>query len=1046
MSGLPKQPLRIPMTGGLAGKDAPLVVAPGSHLQLDNVRQERTGEWRRRHGRAQTVLDTLPVIGGQAPVRAVELPGGGVLAFTEMSSDVNTCARLYSPTAAMRWTIPPQFMPLFGGASSAGSGQASIPVWSRSSLGYVDSPRPFTTFAEGNGLQFTASTDSSAPTFATAMFKTLGEGEAQGLPFTFGSTGVTTTAIRPRAVYFAGTPGTFMLLWIEGGNLVGQTWTGNGVAAAGPTVLKAGLAAGSGLDAMIYPSQTTVTVAYQDIGNLLHVLEVNPNLSIASDVTTTVAVTQCVQLLPNPDGTPGPRFAAVASANLQQVVRFNSTGGLLAGSPTVIGTLAVTVTGFAGVAVNGGGGAVLVLQTSLGGIWASKMTTSVTPGAITQIVPNGTGIYIDSNGWREPGTDALHWIAGLHIGLPGTTLSITTDFQHTFYEMALEYGGVNTVANQFSEPQARMIPLQAGPPAGCDRTGTIFPGAQCQVVRTGASAFSLLLPRLARVDTGEVANPLQYAMDRWDVLHLNGSNMQGANLSQGVKGYTASYVPSGQLLQTVDGQQIVAHGASAIPSKPVLTATTGGGLTPNNSYGYVVVVEMTDEAGNVWRSTPSIPVLVPLTGGQNAVSFTITLTPLESSMRKRTVKLYRTFANGSVYFLTFKKSDTPAATTIITGTDFNADALLGTQLGLALEGQAGGEQPATVTPAFSHIVFFDGRLWGIDRDFPTRVWYSKPILQGTSPEFPASFNFDMPDELGPLTALAACDDKLVLFKSPRGVYYVPQGGPNNDGSGNQYMPVRLSSENGLLTGQPYVSTGADVFFTARNDGGGVGIYRINKSLEIDFAGLPVDQYLGQSAVQAPDVLVGATYSDTQNEIRFLGQAAQYVFDLIHGIWMRDTLPFGAQPLVIRTVAGQDMIFLGDGTVWTEGNETNLTDPGGAPYSGVIRSAWLRPAELGGYLRLYSVRLLLDVVGEASGPQQTLFVYFNNSETTVATPLSPVSVQRGEYEARTRGQKCGTFSLAMLLASGDVGVRLDGWTAFVGIKYGGRKMTGSQRWQ
>src|SRR6185437_8636861 len=103
------------------------------------------------------------------------------------------------------------------------------------------------------------------------------------------------------------------------------------------------------------------------------------------------------------------------------------------------------------------------------------------------------GMYIDSNGWREPGTDAMHWIAGLHIGLPGSPIIPPaqgvngSDFQHTFYEMALEYGGTETVINQFSGPQARMVPLSAGNPAGIDRTGTLHAGAQCQVVRTGTS-------------------------------------------------------------------------------------------------------------------------------------------------------------------------------------------------------------------------------------------------------------------------------------------------------------------------------------------------------------------------------------------------------------------------------------------------------------------------------------------------------------------------------------------------------------------------------
>src|SRR6185312_5661145 len=946
------------------GKSAPLVAAPGSHLQLDNVRMERTGEWRRRHGWAQDPNDTIQITGGVQVVRAVELPGGGILALTEASADANTCARLYSPTASPRWTLPPQFLPQFGGAPPAsGSGQASLSVWSRHQVGYTDNPQPFVTLAEGNGIQLIAWAAAVSPTNATALFKTVGEDKSVGTPFTFVGTPFTTTATRPRAVYFPGTPGTFALFWIEGANLWGQTFSGNGVH-FGVTLISTDVAAGSSLDAVIYGASATATVAYQGAAGRVKALEVTSVLTVTSTGVGVAVGSQCVQLLPDPDGS-GTRLVASAAPNAQQVTRFCSAGAVLTTSD--VGSLAgVTVTGFAGVAVNAGQGAVLVFQTATGGIWATKMVTSASVGVPSQIIPDATGIYIDSNGWREPGTDAMHWIAGLHIGLPGTTFvsggkgTNGTDFQHTFYEMALEYGGVVTVANQFSEPQARLIPLQAGPPAGCDKTGSIFPGAQVQVVRTGAGAFSLPLFRLTRFDTGaasQIANPLQYAVDRWDVLHLNGAN--GVNLGRGLKASSASYLPAGQLLQTVDGQQVVGHGASALPYQPTLgPPRAGGALTQNSSYGTLIVVEMSDESGNVWRSTPSIPAWIALTGTQTAFDVKITLTPLESPLRVRTVKYYRTVGNGSVYFLAWKQSN-PANP--ISFTDELSDAQLGTQLITALSSGDVGEQPATVTPAFSHVVLFDGRLWGIDRDFPTQVWYSKPIVQGASPEFPSSFRFDMPDELGPLTGMAACDDKLVLFKSPRGIYYVPQGGPDNTGGGNQYMPVRLSSEVGLLSGQPYVSTGSEVYF-----GSSQGIYRLNGSLGIDFVGMPIDQYLGQPHANTPDTLLSATYNDAKNEIRFLGAASHYVFDRLHNLWVRDTFQAVANtPIAMLTVASQDVMFRSDGTMWTEGTDANLDDPAAvtSPYQGAIRSVWYRPAEMGGYMRLYSVRLLLDLLGE-----------------------------------------------------------------------------------
>lgn len=1035
MSGLIKQLVPIPLFGGLAGKDAPLVQAPGTHLQLDNVRQERTGEWRRRHGWARSNLDTLPAVGGRNVLRAVELPGGGALALTEASSDVNTCGRIYSPTTpAARWQVAPQFVP---GTTANGTGQASIPVWSRSQLGYVNSPTPFMTVADGNGLRLFAWSGDANPTTPTAMFVTSVEGEIQGNPFAFSASA---TAWRPRAVYIPAT-GTFMLLWIEGTFLLAATWSSSGAAVLPATTIATALGATSGLDAMVYPGSTTVSIVFWDNTNKVHLAELNSSLVLSANTPTGVTASRAMQLLPEPDGS-GTRFVASSTTNLQQLTRWNSAGTVL--STTTIDTKS-HVTIFAGVAVNGGGGAVLVYQTDTGGIYAWKMTTSSTPGTPATLAQDGTSVFIDSNGWREPGTDAMHWMAGVHVGLPN---SAYTDFQHNYYEMALEYGGTNVVLNQFTEPQSRLLPLLAGPPTGCDLFGgqPSGGGAPAQVIRVGPGQFLLPLMRVVRFETiGSTSFPSQYAFDLWTVTHLTQSNYLNQNLGQGVKTAQVSYLPSGQLLQTVNGQQVVGHGSGAIPYQPTLTGTTGGALTPSATFGYVVVEEVFDEAGNVWRSSPSTPAKVTLTAGQNAVTVSMTLSPLVPAIRKRTVKGYRTNANGSAYQLDFVRTDYPSNATQITFTDIIADTGLGDLLPTG-DPSGTGELGATITPAFSHVALFDGRLWGVERDFPAKVRWSKPIVQGQSPEFPREFSMDLLDELGAISGLATCDDKLMIFKSPVGAYYIAQGGPANDGSGAQYVATHLSSEVGLLVGQPFVSTGTEVYFGSQQ-----GIYRLNKSLEIDYVGLPLDQYLGgQPLVMAGDTLISATYNNAQNEIRFLGLAAQYVFDRVHSIWMRDTFATfgGSAPLGMRTVGGQDVMFQVGGFMWTEGTNANVTDPDAQAFAGIIRTAWIRLAQLGGYLRLYGVRILLDTTSGVGSEAQALTIYRNDQDSgAFVTPtLSPINLARGEYEARIQGQKCGSFSLQLNLANNDLGVRLDGWAAVVGIKQGPRKLTGAARWQ
>jgi hypothetical protein len=551
----------------------------------------------------------------------------------------------------------------------------------------------------------------------------------------------------------------------------------------------------------------------------------------------------------------------------------------------------------------------------------------------------------------------------------------------------------------------------------------------------------------------------QFAVDQWDVSYLSIANVGTPsflfpNLGPGLKGSQASYLPAAQLLQTVNGQTVCGHGESAVPYGVSPSLTAGGSLTSGAKYQWMVSVDMPDENGNVWRSPAGLPsTQITPSAGNLSVSIVIRVSPFECGARKRVIKLWRTSGNGFVFQLVKELTDFAGANATITVSDGLADtALAGSSFyPFALPGQAGGELPPTITPAASHIEQFDGRMFIVDRDFPSRVRYTKPIAQGISPEFPDEFQINIVDSDGDITGLQALDDKLVIRKLGA-VYIVPAGGPNNDGSGTFYQALRVSSTVGSVSGTPAVSTGEENWFFSQ-----FGVYRMNRSLGIDFVGEPVDQFFNQPQIFFPDVPLSMTFNHAANQIRILTTSFRLIYDTIHQVWHRDIFPgddrggSGYTMFMIETAQG-DMFFRATGEVWfdtADDGASTTTDPNGVLVSGLIRSPWMRPADVEGWVRLYearSVYLKGPNGGLTAFPQ--MLVYANNGEGGTDTGARSGTTNPTEQRLAFRPKgapKVSAFSIAVQLPGGDQSWRLDLWTVLVGVgKRGMAKLSPAQR--
>lgn len=1023
--GLP-QPISWPIAAtGIATKNAPLQLQPGGQLVLDNVRQERKDEWRTRSGFSRDALDDLP--GANVPVLCTETPWGGFFGLCRVPA-YEPAGRVYSPTILPRWTTPPR-IGFTGTTGFQSCSQQSPGLWSRTAISPTQGTPSQMSSAEGGGYRLAAwwtnVANSSIQVSLTAT-------DGTSLAF-FGQFNSSPILIRPRCVY-SSTANMLVLFYTDAaGGIYAQRWsTTTGAMLAGPTALSGlgRVAADCYLDA-IYYGGATITVAFRDnvATGGLRIVEYNPTTDVPTVYTPGANCANTLSLLPDPDAS-GIRFVAVGT-NIPEVrvLRLNSVGVIQTNHLADV----VDPYNIAGVAYEAGASWMIVYGSALIAqpLTAVKRRAGVTSGAFAMAATGLSFFNLASGAWREPGTDAMRYL----LAIDGPT----GDPQPTTIEMALEFENGNAaILNQWAEPQARLLPLNAG-------AGYYERAAIPQVQRTGTDRFVTTMARITRLESVAGSLSFDFAADAWSVQYLNSTTRTTLNQGQGTKTQQAAYLPAGTLLSTATGQLPCSHGSTALPFKPSLVQSTGAGtLTLLAKYNYVHTVEMPDENGNVWRSPPSVVASFTLTGGNNQITVTYQNTPFENQLRPRISKLWRTDGNGSAYKLVHTVSGGVGSvftTDSIVFLDQTGDTALDSGEILNAEIQA------TVTPAFLHVAFWNGRMWGVERDFPTRLWFSKPIADGIQPEFVTEFVVETDDGFGPITDLVSLDDKLVVLKE-RAIYVVGGDGPDNAGNGAFPSINRISSEFGKLVGAPVASTGREVYLVSLG-----GVMRLSGSQEIDYVGAPIEKYLSMPLLQSQEKVTGMVTSPGKTEVRIQTTGYRFVHDRTFDYWVRDTGGMVASSGIVMTrmLNGKvQCLFTSSGQMWREAADTVTPADAGITYSGTIRHAWVRPNGIEGWIRLYRGRVLGECTAVGTVAQPTLTVFYDSSDSIfeVFHPIATLTDAIGPIhaEAQVRRQKCASFSMQLDLPAGDASVRLDAWSATVEVIPAAIPLGSSQKWK
>jgi hypothetical protein len=504
---------------------------------------------------------------------------------------------------------------------------------------------------------------------------------------------------------------------------------------------------------------------------------------------------------------------------------------------------------------------------------------------------------------------------------------------------------------------------------------------------------------------------------------------------------------SGGILWTYDGYQVVEQGFNVYPDNIVVTTATGSGNITAQIYYYVGVYEWTDAQGNIHRSAPSLPVTITTStaSSTNTINFPTLRLTYKTSVK---LMLYRwSTAQQTYYQVTSILSPTlnnPAVDSIAI-TDTQVDSAI---IGNSILYTTGGVIENISAPPTAAMTLFRSRLFLVDAENRNLLWYSKQVIQNTPVEMSDLFTLYVAPttsahgNTGPMSALGAMDDKMIIFKD-NAIYYLVGNGPDNTGAGNDFSePIFITSTIGCSNQNSVVFIPNGLMFESDK-----GIWLLGRDLSTTYIGASVE-----SATDVATVLSAITVPGT-NEVRFtMSDGTTLMYDYFYGQWGT----FTGIPGISSTLYQDKHTFINSyGEVYQELENYYLD--GSRPVQMRFKTGWLNLAGLQGYQRAYFFDLLgtylsphklsVDVAYDYQPPSQSMVINpINYSPAYGGDPLfGSASVMGGpsnveQWQCYFENQKCEAFQITLQeiydpsfgVAAG-AGLNLSGINLVVGLK-------------
>lgn len=413
-----------------------------------------------------------------------------------------------------------------------------------------------------------------------------------------------------------------------------------------------------------------------------------------------------------------------------------------------------------------------------------------------------------------------------------------------------------------------------------------------------------------------------------------------------------SHIFAGAIVNSYDGASLTEHGFLLYPELVSIAGTTGGGVAGNVQY--CAIWRWVDACGQVYQSAQSAITAFTMPAGDNAV--VLAFSSLQLSRKANVVlEIYRTINNGSVFQLVTDPgspifNDPTQAT--VTFTDYVPDSTLeGRQLLYTVSGELSNDPPpsASVICASKNRIFMAG---GADDEVVT---YSKQFVKNSGLGVSLAFQRRISILAGPITAIGAMDDYIIVFKNP-GIFWWSGNGPSASGVSDDFSNTEmLTPELGCVNPHSIVNTSDGIYFQSQK-----GIYLLTRGLNLVPVGMGAQGYNAQTVVSA--VMMPSTqqirFGCVEDEALIYHYRIMRQFaDITAGQWT--TFTNHAQ-LGACLWQGAYTYARADGTVWVETD--GYSDPDG-PFFSVVKTAHIKaghPLQAGQFRQI-------ALLGEYQGP-------------------------------------------------------------------------------
>lgn len=397
----------------------------------------------------------------------------------------------------------------------------------------------------------------------------------------------------------------------------------------------------------------------------------------------------------------------------------------------------------------------------------------------------------------------------------------------------------------------------------------------------------------------------------------------------------------GGIVQLYDGDSVAEHGFNVYPEGLALSSspTTSGSMS-DGVYNYVAVFKWTDNFGQEHRSPASPSLTVTLSGGGSTQRNIITVPTLRLTSKTNVViELYRTEASGTVFY---KATSETAPNYSVTNADtININDTISDTTLIAREPlyTTGGVLENTAPPAAKLACTWLNRvvLAGLESN---SIQPSKYRDEGKPVEFADELRLPVEPVQGSITAVAALNEKLIIFEAAA-CLYMSGDGPNNLGQQDSWStPEVISSDVGCSEPSSIVLTKHGLMFKSNK-----GIYLLDNGLNMTYIGDRVEEFNSLTITSAQIVA-------DKNQVRFTtsnGPCLVYNYELNQ--WATFT-NHAAQSA--KVVDSQYYYLRQDSSLFAE--SSSYAD-NGVPIRMTVETGWLSFAGLQGLMRTYKLMVL-----------------------------------------------------------------------------------------